>query len=62
MPDAYTVRLTARQEGLEYRTDSAVHRVDVLLVDGEWRPYLPGSSLKGALRTAIPACPHTSCA
>ena len=44
MPDGYTVRLTARQEGLEYRTPSAVYRFDVLLKDGEWRIYLPCST------------------
>ena len=43
MPDGYTVRLTARQEGLEYRTASDVYRFDVLLTDGEWQLYLPGS-------------------
>jgi hypothetical protein len=43
MPDAYTVRLTGRQEGLEYRTASAVYRFDVLLADGEWQLYLPCS-------------------
>ena len=39
----YSVRLTARQEGVEYRTRSEVYHFDVLLVDGEWRLYLPGS-------------------
>ena len=43
MAPAYTVRLTARQEGVEYRTATEVFRFDVLLADGEWRLYLPGS-------------------
>lgn len=43
MPEAYTVRLTARQEGLEYRTAAAVYRFDVLLAHGEWLLYLPGA-------------------
>ena len=43
MSEAYTVRLTARQEGLEYRTAAAVYRFDVLLANGEWLLYLPGS-------------------
>ena len=43
MSEAYTVRLTARQEGLEYRTAAAVYRFDVLLAHGEWQLYLPGA-------------------
>ena len=43
MPDDYTVRLTARQEGLEYRTAADVYRFDVLLAGGEWQLFLPGS-------------------
>ena len=43
MADEFTVRLTARQEGLEYRAGDAVYRFDVLLADGEWQLYLPGS-------------------
>lgn len=39
----YTLRLTARQEGLEYRTATDVYRFDVALVGREWRVYLPGS-------------------
>ena len=39
----YTVRLAARQEGVEYRTGSDVYRFDVSLVGREWRLYLPGS-------------------
>ena len=43
MTATYTVRLTARQEGVEYRTAGEVYRFDVLLRDGEWQLYLPGS-------------------
>ena len=39
----YTVRLTARQEGIEYRTADAVYRFDVRLTDDGWELYLPGS-------------------
>jgi hypothetical protein len=39
----YSIRLVARQEGVEYRTATEVYRFDVLLHEGEWRLYLPGS-------------------
>ena len=39
----HTISLVARQEGIEYRTASEVYRFDVLLHEGEWRLYLPGS-------------------
>jgi hypothetical protein len=42
-PGEYTVRLTARQEGVEYRTAADVYRFDVLLAGREWRLYLPGT-------------------
>lgn len=41
MPDDYTVRLTARQEGVEYRAGGETYRFDVMLHDGEWTIYLP---------------------
>lgn len=43
MPDDYTVRLTARQEGVEYRTGAEVYRFDVRLTEHGWELYLPGS-------------------
>jgi hypothetical protein len=39
----YTIRLVARNEGIEYRDESAVYRFNVRLADGIWRVYLPGS-------------------
>jgi hypothetical protein len=45
--ERYTVRLTARQEGLEYRTDREVHRFDVLLTGRQWQLHLPGSRGEG---------------
>jgi hypothetical protein len=44
--ERYSVRLTARNEGIEYVDDCDVYRFDVSLIDKVWRLYLPGS--KGA--------------
>ena len=43
MADDYSVRLVARQEGVEYRAAGEVYRFDVLLHDGAWELYLPCS-------------------
>ena len=43
MPSDYTVRLVARQEGVEYRAAGETHHFDVLLTDGAWQLFLPGS-------------------
>jgi hypothetical protein len=43
MASDYSVHLTARQEGVEYRSAGDVYRFDVLLLDGEWELYLPCS-------------------
>jgi hypothetical protein len=43
MSTSYTVRLTARQEGVEYRSAEGVYRFDVLLTGGAWELYLPCS-------------------
>jgi hypothetical protein len=39
----YRVRLTAKNEGLEYRDESGVYRFDVSLRDRVWTLLLPGS-------------------
>ena len=41
MADDFSVRLVARQEGVEYRSAGEVYRFDVLLRDGAWDLYLP---------------------
>ena len=43
MSSDYTVRLVARQEGVEYQAAGETYRFDVLLVDGAWQLHLPGS-------------------
>lgn len=39
----YTVKLVARNEGIEYRDELDVYRFNVGLTDGKWKVYLPGS-------------------
>ena len=43
MNQRYTIKLVARNEGIEYRDESEVYRFNVRLADGKWRVYLPGS-------------------
>lgn len=43
MKDAYTIRLVARNEGIEYRDGSGLYRFDVWLDHGVWTVHLPGS-------------------
>ena len=44
MPVAnYRVRLTAKNEGLEYQDESGTYRFNVSLQDGVWTISLPGS-------------------
>ncbi len=43
MKDNYTVRLVARNEGIEYRDDASVYRFNVRLTGKKWVVYLPCS-------------------
>ena len=43
MSSDYSIELTARQEGVEYRTATEVYRFDVQLNGGEWELYVPCS-------------------
>lgn len=43
MSERYTVRLAARNEGLEYRNEFDVYRFNLKLSQGRWIVYLPGS-------------------
>jgi hypothetical protein len=46
MAESYTVRLVARNEGIEYRDKADVYRFNVRLADKKWTVYLPGSKGK----------------
>ena len=39
----YTVKLVARNEGIEYRDENGVHRFDVGFRNKKWFIYLPGT-------------------
>lgn len=43
MIERYSVRLVARNEGVEYSDEHGVYRFNVALIDGKWKVYLPGS-------------------
>ena len=43
MSSDYTVRLVARQEGVEYQAAGETYHFDVLLTDGAWQLFLPAS-------------------
>ena len=43
MQKGYTVRLVARNEGLEYRDEFDVYRFNVRLAGKKWTVVLPGS-------------------
>jgi hypothetical protein len=41
--DRYKIRLTARNEGIEYVDSLGVYHFNVALIDGAWRVYIPGT-------------------
>jgi hypothetical protein len=43
MSKGYTVKLVARNEGIEYRDDGGVYRFNVALANDKWVVYLPCS-------------------
>lgn len=43
MIETYQVRLTARNEGIDYVDEHDIYRFGVALTDGVWRVFLPGS-------------------
>ncbi len=43
MENDYRIRLTARNEGVEYRDAQGVYRFNVVLKGKEWTLFLPGS-------------------
>jgi hypothetical protein len=43
MQDNYTVRLVARNEGIEYCDKDGIYRFNVSLTGKKWIVYLPGS-------------------
>jgi len=43
MKKGYTIRLVARNEGIEYRDQFDVYRFNVRLADRRWTVLLPGS-------------------
>jgi hypothetical protein len=43
MAGEFTIRLVARNEGIEYREGLETYRFNISLVGGQWRVYLPGT-------------------
>jgi len=43
MIETYQIRLTARNEGIDYVDEQDIYRFGVALTDRVWRVFLPGS-------------------
>ncbi len=54
---AYTIRLTARNEGIEYRNEQGPYWFNVALQGREWTLFVPGSKWLGSPEQPHPMSP-----